>query len=253
MVCRTFSGSVVAKMNFRCVGRLLDELEQRVEALRRDHVRLVDDVDLEAARDRREERPLAQVAGVVDAAVAGRVDLDHVDAARPVRGQLDAGVADAARLGRRALLAVERAGQDAGAGGLAAAARAAEQVGVVDPVVAQRLLERLGDVLLPDHLGERRRAVLAVQGEGHGGHPMSAAADSRGSAVGRRCGERKGPPAHPPEPTYPCCLPALGEFSGVTPRGGSALIVRAAPACARTPAITEPPPPAGILLGGGFA
>ncbi|MDQ1294380.1 MAG: putative polymerase subunit gamma and tau [Actinomycetota bacterium] len=29
----------------------------------------------------------------------------------------------------------------------------------------------------------------------------------------------EGLPAHPPEPTYPCCLPALGEFSGMTPRG----------------------------------
>jgi hypothetical protein len=27
-------------------------------------------------------------------------------------------------------------------------------------------------------------------------------------------GERKGPLAHPPEPAYPCCLPALGELAG---------------------------------------
>ena len=31
----------------------------------------------------------------------------------------------------------------------------------------------------------------------------------------------KGPPAHPPELTYPCCLPALGEFSEMTPYEGS--------------------------------
>ncbi len=30
------------------------------------------------------------------------------------------------------------------------------------------------------------------------------------------------PLAHPPEPAYPCCLPALGGFSGVTPHEGSA-------------------------------
>ena len=51
--------------------RLLDDLEQRVEALARDHVGLVDDVDLVARGRRREERLLAQVAGVVDATVAG--------------------------------------------------------------------------------------------------------------------------------------------------------------------------------------
>ena len=35
-------------------------------------------------------------------------------------------------------------------------------------------------------------------------------------------GHKKGPPAHPPELTYPCCLPALGEFSEMTPHEGSA-------------------------------
>ena len=62
-------------------------------------MRLVDDVDLEAALRRAEERAFAQLAGVVDAAVAGRVDLDDVDGAGAVAGQRDARVALAARLG----------------------------------------------------------------------------------------------------------------------------------------------------------
>src|SRR5207244_3023532 len=77
-------------------GRLLDELEQGVEALLRHHVRLVDDVNLVAAGDRGVEGPLPQVAGVVHAAVAGRVDLDHVDAAAAGRRERDARVAYAA-------------------------------------------------------------------------------------------------------------------------------------------------------------
>ena len=148
--------------------RLLDELEQGVEALRAHHVRLVDDVDLVARAHRREEGPLAQVAGVVDAAVRGRVDLDHVEAAGTVRGERDARVALAARVGRRAAgLAVERAGQDPGAGGLAAATRAGEQVRMVDPAAGQRLHQRLGHVLLTDHLGEGGRTVLPVERESH--------------------------------------------------------------------------------------
>ena len=138
--------------------RLLDHLQQRVERRRGDHVRLVDHVDLEPRRHRREERPLAQVAGVVDQAVRGRVDLDDVERARTHRRQRDAGVALAARRRGRALLAVERTGEDAGARGLAAAARAAEQVGVVDPAGVQRLADRPGDVLLADDLGEACRA-----------------------------------------------------------------------------------------------
>ncbi len=82
----------------------------------------------------------------------------------------------------------------------------------------ERLLQRLGDVVLADDLGERLRAVAAVQRLGHGIDPSRA--DRRiGRAVPR--GGTKGPPAHPPEPAYPCCLPALGEFSGVTPHEGS--------------------------------
>jgi hypothetical protein len=58
---------------------LLDELEQRVETGRRDHVRLVDDVDLVAAVGGREERLLPQVTSVVHTTVARRVDLDDVN------------------------------------------------------------------------------------------------------------------------------------------------------------------------------
>ena len=36
----------------------------------------------------------------------------------------------------------------------------------------------------------------------------------------------KGPLAHPVEPTYPCCLPALGGFGRMPPREGSAFSVR---------------------------
>ncbi len=120
------------------LGRLLHELEQRVEALRGDHVGLVDDVDLVATVDRGEERSLAQVAGVVHTAVAGRVDLDHVDRAGPTARQVAAGLADPARGVGRALLAVEAAGQDPRAGRLAAATRSGEQVGMVHPVALER-------------------------------------------------------------------------------------------------------------------
>ena len=38
------------------------------------------------------------------------------------------------------------------------------------------------------------------------------------SRLSRPCiGRNKGLPTHPPEPAYPCCLPALGEFCEVTP------------------------------------
>ena len=148
--------------------RLLDDLQQGVEALRRDHVGLVDDVDLEPALGRAVGRPLAQIARIVDAAVASRVDLDDVDRPTAAPRECDARVARAARRRGRTLLAVEAAREDPGAGRLATPPRAAEEVGVTDPAGAQCLHERLGHVLLPDDVGERLGPVAAIEGGAHG-------------------------------------------------------------------------------------
>ena len=143
--------------------RFLDDLQQRVEAGRGDHVRFVDDEDAVPRLRRCVERAVAQLAGVIDAAVAGGVEFDDVDAARPVGGQRYARVAHAAWRRRRPLHAVQRARQDPRRRRLPAAPRTGEQVRVVDPPGRQRRGQRLGDVLLPDHLGEGRRSVLAVE------------------------------------------------------------------------------------------
>lgn len=54
----------------------------------------------------------------------------------------------------------------------------------------------------------------------------------------------QGPPAHLPEPAYPCCLPALGGLSEVTPHGGSSPRVRG---------MHDHAPVTGNLPRGGFA
>src|SRR5690606_15448402 len=149
------------------LGRLLDDLEQGVEALRGHHVGLVEDEDLEAVARGGEGRALAQVAGVVDPTVRGSVDLDDVERARATARELDARVARAARGVRGPLGAVEAAREDAGRRRLAAAARTGEQIGVVDLSAAQRLLQRAGHVLLAHHLGERVGPVAAIQRGGH--------------------------------------------------------------------------------------
>ena len=51
----------------------------------------------------------------------------------------------------------------------------------------------------------------------------------------------KGLPAHPVEPTYPCCLSALGEFGQVPPRGEPCIHTRAPPnPPPNQPAVFEP-------------
>ncbi len=59
--------------------RLFDNLEQRVEALRGDHVRLVDDEYPVPGFSRGVKRSVPEVAGIVHAAVAGCVELDDID------------------------------------------------------------------------------------------------------------------------------------------------------------------------------
>ncbi len=152
-------------------GRFFDDLQQGVEALRGDHVGLVDDEDPVPRLGRREKRPVTQLASVVDATVAGRVEFDDVDAAAAFGRKRDARIAFPARVGGRPLSTVQRTGEDAGAGGLAATARPGEQVRVVDPTGGQRGPQRLCDVVLPDDLSEGRRSVLAVEGERHGQNP----------------------------------------------------------------------------------
>src|SRR5690606_25139456 len=149
------------------LGRLLDDLEQRVEALRGHHVGLVEDEHLEAVARGGEGRALTQVARVVDAAVRGGVDLDDVERTGPAARELDARGALPARGVGGPLGAVEAARKDARRRRLPAPARAGEQVGVVDPAAAQGLLQGAGHVLLADHLVERVGPVAAVQRSGH--------------------------------------------------------------------------------------
>src|SRR5438552_3696699 len=102
---------------------------------------------------------LTDFADLVDAAVAGAVDLEHVHVL--AGGDAAAAVADAAGRDGRPLFAVERLGEDAGGGGFADAAGAGEEVGVGDAVAGDGVAEGLGDGLLPDQVAEQLRPVAA--------------------------------------------------------------------------------------------
>src|ERR1035437_5189493 len=145
------------------LGRLLDDLQEGIEALRRDHVGLVDDVDLVTRQCRPVRRSLTQVARVVDTPMASRVDLDDVNTAGTVTSQRDAGGAHTARNRRRPLLAVEATSQDPGRGRLAAATWPTKQIRVADPAGPQCLHQGLSDVTLTDDVGKGLRPVAAIQ------------------------------------------------------------------------------------------
>ena len=100
-------------------------------------MRLVDNVNLEAVA----RRPVAEIfddrARVVDLAVGGAVDFDHVE--RAAAANLDARRAFAARLRGRPLLAVQASRENPRRGGLADAANPGEQKRVRDSAALQRL------------------------------------------------------------------------------------------------------------------
>ena len=144
-------------------GRLLDQLEQRVEGVGAQHVHLVDDVDPAPQLCRRGEGAHHQVPRIFDQAVAGGVDLDHVHGATFADG--DAGRASVARLAIDTPIgAVDGLGQDACHGCLAGAPGAHEQVGMGGPVGGHRVAQGGDDRVLADQLTEALGAPATVEG-----------------------------------------------------------------------------------------
>ena len=143
------------------LGRLLERLEQRVERRRREHVDLVDDVDLAAAHRRGVVNAADDlVADVVHAGARRGVELGHVGVlARGDEPALLAGAVGQAL----ALLAHEGLGKQARHGGLARAARSAKEVRMARLVLRNSAHERLDHVFLADDLLERLWAVLCIE------------------------------------------------------------------------------------------
>ncbi len=142
-------------------GRLLQCLQQRVRRSRREHVDLVDDVDLLPARGA-QRGTRHQVAHRLHPVVRCGVELVHVEGG--AFGDLHARRALPARLPVMEVGAVERFGEDPGGRGLAGPPRPAEQVSVGDPPVSNRIAKGEDDVVLASNLRERGRSEAPVQG-----------------------------------------------------------------------------------------
>ena len=190
------------------VGRLLERLQQRVRRRLREHVHLVDDVDLPASR-RRERRPGDEVPHRIDPVVGRRVELVHVEGG--ASGDVHARLADPARLAVDRVRAVQRLGEDPRRRGLPGPSRPGEEVGVRHPVVPHRVAQGVDDMVLTT----RPR--------------QSAADDSAGRATGNRPRS---------EPTT-CRAPRSREQpSRGRPAPARACRARASSSCGRSP---EPP------------
>src|SRR5579862_8416366 len=110
------------------VGGLFQSFQQGVGSFAGKHVGLVKDNHLAAGSRGSVAHHFAQFANLVNAAVGGRVNFDHVE--RGAGDNFLAGIADAARLGGRALCAVQCLGENAGGRSFSHAAGAGKNVGV---------------------------------------------------------------------------------------------------------------------------
>ena len=141
--------------------RLFQGFEQRIEAVTRQHVHLIDEVHLEAAAGRAVLHVVEQLPGVFHLGAGGRIDLQQIDEVALI--DLAAGIAYAARVAADPLLAVEALGQDAGDGGLADPAGAAQQVGMMQPSLIQGIGQGGQHMLLANHLFKRMGAPFTRQ------------------------------------------------------------------------------------------
>ena len=185
-------GSVVAKTNLTWLGRLLQRLQQGVEGAGREHVDLVDVVDLVPRPARPQPGVLPELADGLDAVVAGPVDLDDVDVLRrrrsPGRCRTRCRASRSARCTQ-----FRRLGEDPGHRRLADAPGAAEQVRLGDPVQPDRVAQGLDDVVLADDVLEPLRA-------GSGGR-RPCRRRRRAPTAGGRC---RSPAAGSPARLGPC-------------------------------------------------
>ena len=150
--------------------RLLECLEQRVERRRREHVDLVDDIDLVLAAHRGKVDGVDDLlAHVVHAGTACGIELVDVrvvalgDELALLAGAVGHAAARALGTRRLGIAAEQCLGKDARHGGLARAARTAEQVSVGQAPLGNGVLERRDDMLLAHHGLEGERAILSVQ------------------------------------------------------------------------------------------
>ena len=132
------------------LGRLFERFQQRVERRRREHVNLVDDVNLVlAARGGKLHAADNLLAHILDARAAGGIEL--VDIGVHAVSYHAAILARAVRACRGAMLAQKRLGDKARRGGFASAARPAQKIGMAYFILRDGILQRALDGSAPPH------------------------------------------------------------------------------------------------------
>ena len=155
-----FCGSVVQRMNFTCGGGSSSVFSSALKAGRRQHVNFVNDVNLEPRATGPHIGIGPQLPDLVDPAIAGTVDLDHVHVLARVdrlsRCRCRCPDRESGRWAQFRALAKIRAVDV-----LPTPRAPGEQIGVTDPMGRDRVHQRLSNLLLAHQVVKRFGAVTA--------------------------------------------------------------------------------------------
>ena len=139
--------------------RLFERFQQCVERFLGEHVHLVNDVDFVTALGRRVAHVVAQLAHVINTAIARAIDFDYVEAVAP--GDLPAVVAFSARRDRRTFDAIERLRQNSGGRSFADAAGPNKKVRMSQAILCDRIFQSARDVRLPHQIVESLWSIFS--------------------------------------------------------------------------------------------
>jgi len=139
---------------------LFKRLQQRRLGARAQHVHLVEDEHTMSAGVAH-RRALDEFANVVDAVVARRIELEHIEARSALDGE--ARIAFATGFALVWGGAIEHLGKNAGRRGFARSARPRKEVCLATTIVGDGVAEGTDDVLLAFQFRKSPRSVAAVQ------------------------------------------------------------------------------------------
>ena len=143
--------------------RLFHNLEQSIEALRSDHMSLIEDEDLIAVASRSELGALTNLTSILHRIVRSSINLHHVDRTLAASSELLAALAFSARVRSRPFRAVDAAGENTRSTRLTASARPGEQVGLDELAIVQSTAKWHGHLVLTDHSIQGIRTIAPIQ------------------------------------------------------------------------------------------
>ena len=146
--------------------RLFERLQKGIETVPRQHMHLVNEVDLVPTLGRCILDVIQNFAGIVDSGSRCGIDFDEINA--PPLVYALAGAALTARFGLLTLLTVDRFCQYPGKRRLADATCTAEKIGMMYPGLLKRIAQGINNMILSHALGKTTGPPHS--GEGLGAH-----------------------------------------------------------------------------------